>query len=333
MLTTLLAFFLLAPARTTLDIYFVDVEGGAATLIVTPSGESLLIDTGWPRPDARDPRRILAAMKDAGITRIDNLLITHYHRDHWGGVAELAKLVPIGHFYNHGPSEIARVDDPTNFPVLNAAYDTATGGKGQTLKPGDTIPLRDAKIRVLSADGAVGGATARPNPECRDAKLLDPDPSDNARSVGTLLTFGKFRFLDLGDLTWNVEQKLVCPVNQIVTVNLYQVTHHGMEISNNPMLLSMVKPQVAIENNGPSKGGHPDTYKRLSAIAGLDIFQLHRNLSTTDADNTTPEKTANLGKEADCTGNMMKVSVAAGGTSFKVTNTRTGQSWDFQTRP
>jgi beta-lactamase superfamily II metal-dependent hydrolase len=332
MLTTILALLLFTPPRTTLDIYFVDVEGGAATLIVTPAGESLLIDSGWPRPDARDPKRIQAAMKDAGVTRIDHLLITHYHRDHWGGVAELAKLVPVSHWYNHGPAD-ALADDPSNFPALNAAYDAATGGKAQTLKFGDTIPLKGVPVSVLSSNRETAYAIGNPNPACRDAKLIAPDPTDNAHSVGVLLTFGKFRFLDLGDLTWNVEQKLVCPVDGIGPVNLYQVTHHGAAISNNSALLATVHPQAAIENNGPAKGGEADTYKRLRAVPNMEIFQLHRNLSTTDADNTAPEKTANLGKEEGCAGNLMKVSVAQGGTSFKVFNARTGQSWDFQTRP
>ena len=161
----------------------------------------------------------------------------------------------------------------------------------------------------------------------------DPDDSDNARSVGVLVTFGSFRFLDLGDLTWNVEQKLVCPVNAIGTVELYQVTHHGMDVSNNPALLASVKPHVAIMNNGPAKGGSPATYARLVAVPGLDaIFQVHRNMQSKDSDNTAPELTANLGAEAECTGNRISVSVAAGGATYTVTNGRTGQSWSFNTR-
>jgi competence protein ComEC len=336
MLTLALFLMTLAPApATTLDIYFIDVEGGAATLIVTPAGESMLVDTGWPnaanRPDARDAKRIHAAMQQAGVSRIDHLLITHYHTDHWGGVAELAKLVPITNFYDHG--RVTELADDKNFATYNAAYSAASHDQSRTMKPGDRIPLKGAQIRVLSAAGAVGDTVGSGNPACRDAKLIEADPSDNARSVGFVLTFGKFHFLDLGDLTWNVEQKLVCPNNGIGAVDLYQVTHHGMDISNNPALLASVKPRVAIMNNGPIKGGSAATYARLKAVPGLEaIFQLHRNLATKDTDNTTAELTANLDKEADCKGNLIKVSVAAGGASYKVINARTGQTWDFASR-
>lgn len=338
MLTTILGLFLLAapaPARTTLDIYFIDVEGGASTLIVAPSGESLLVDTGWPRPDQRDPKRIQAAMAQAGITKIDNLMITHFHRDHWGGVGDLAKLVPIGHFYDHGAPN-ALDDDKQAYPALYDAYMKATGGKATALKPGDTIPLKDVQVRVVSSDHAVGGATGKSvdnKAVCAGAKEMDADPTDNGRSAGVVLTFGKFRFLDLGDLTWNIEQKLVCPVNTLGKINLYQVTHHGSAISNNPAVLSTIQPQVAIEDNGPAKGGDADTYKRLAAVKGMEIFQLHQNLKTGPENNTTPEKTANLEKEDGCAGYSMKVSVDAGGGKFHVTNGRTGQSWDFTTRP
>jgi competence protein ComEC len=321
-----------APDAGSLNIYYIDVEGGASTLIVAPSGESLLIDTGWARPDARDAKRIRDAMRQAGIRRIDHLLITHYHGDHWGGVADLAKLAPIGHFYDHGRvTELA--EDPNNFPALNAAYSKASHDQSITMRPGSKIPLTGVMVRVLSAAGATIGASGDQNPECASAKMSDPDATDNARSVGVLVTFGKFRFLDLGDLTWNIEQKLVCPVNAIGTVELYQVTHHGADISNNPTLLATVKPHVAIMNNGPVKGGSPATYQRLVGVPGLDaIFQVHRNLKSKDSDNTVPELTANLGTEEECTGNRISVSVAAGGGSYTLTNGRTGQSWSFNTR-
>jgi competence protein ComEC len=320
-----------APDPGSLNIYYVDVEGGAATLIVAPSGESLLIDTGWPRPDARDAKRIRDAMRQAGVRKIDHLLITHYHRDHWGGVEDLAKLAPIAHFYDHG--RVTELADDNNFAALNAAYGKASHDQSTTMRPGSKIPVTGLSVRVLSAAGATIGASGDTNPACADAKLADPDPSDNARSVGVLVTFGKFRFLDLGDLTWNVEQKLVCPVNAIGPVELYQVTHHGMDISNNPVLLASVKPHVAIMNNGPVKGGSPATYARLVAQPGLDaIFQVHRNVQSKDTDNTAADLTANLGTEAECTGNRISVSVAAGGAAYTVTNGRTNQTWSFNTR-
>ena len=322
-----------------LDIYFVDVEGGAATLIVTPAGESLLVDTGYPREDARDAKRIAAAAREAGLKRIDHLITTHYHRDHWGGLADLAKLIPLGRFYDHGRlSELA--EDQAGFPKLNEAYSTITGNKSTALKPGDHIALRWApgsqqvSLKVLAADGRVLPASnGGDNPACGGVALQKDDPSDNARSVGFLLRLGDFRFLDLGDLTWNVEHRLVCPVNAIGEVTLYQVTHHGLNTSNNAALLGSVRPQVAVMNNGPRKGGHPEVTKALRSVEGIEaIYQVHRNIATTDDDNTGPDLIANLGPEDTCEGRMIKVSVAPDGSSYTVTNGRTGQSRTFQTR-
>ncbi len=317
-----------------LEIYFVDVEGGAATLIVTPAGESLLVDSGWQRDDGRDARRIHHAAQQAGLKRIDHLLTTHFHRDHFGGVGALSKLIPIGKFYDHGRRDELS-EDTQNFPKLNAAYLAAAKGQTQKLRPGEEIRMKQAsgaapiRLQVVASDGEVMQLKMRgaENPECKEAELQNDDPTDNARSVGILLTFGKFRFLDMGDLTGKVERELVCPSNVIGTVDLYQVTHHGMNISNNPVLLRSVKPQVAVMNNGPRKGGHPDVLKWLRSVGSLqDIYQVHRNLDTKDEENVSPELIANLGTEEECSGHLIKVSVAADGSSYIVTNGRTGQS-------
>jgi hypothetical protein len=198
--------------------------------------------------------------------------------------------------------------------------------------PGDKIALNRASgsapisLTVLTSAGEVMSKPGPKNPECRDAKLREPDPTDNARSAGFLLTLGNFRFLDLGDLTWNVEQKLVCPSNVIGTVTLYQVTHHGANISGNTALLKSIRPQVAIMNNGPRKAGDPESYAGLRALPSLQaVYQLHRNLATTAADNAPPESIANLGEEEGCPGNMITVSVAPDGSRYTVTNGRTGQ--------
>lgn len=329
-----------AYAQKPLEIYFVDAEGGAATLIVTPAGESVLVDSGWQTADARDARRILAAAKQAGLNHIDYLVTTHFHRDHFGGAGELAKLIPIEKFYDHGRvTELA--DDPENFPKLNAAYLRVSKQHSQALHPGDEIHLARAAgtapiwMNVLASNRAVLRPPTRlaSNPECQDAPLKEEDPSDNANSVGMLLAFGKFRFLDLGDLTWNIEHKLVCPANVIGKVTLYQVTHHGMNVSNNPALLRSVQPQVAVMNNGPRKGGSPDVVKWLRQTPGLqDLYQLHRNVASRDNENAAPEFIANLGPGEGCTGALIKVSVAPDGNSYSVTNSRTGQSRSYTVR-
>jgi beta-lactamase superfamily II metal-dependent hydrolase len=321
-----------------LGIYYIDVEGGAATLIVTPAGESILVDDGWPDRDARDAKRIVATAKKAGLNRIDYLWITHYHTDHFGGTKNLMELFPVGKVLDHGPVNYDTTKDDANYTQLYPAYLKSTEGKRQVLRPGEKIVLNRSNgsasisLTVLTSAGDAISKPGPKNPECRDAKLNDPDPTDNARSAGFLLTLGNFRFLDLGDLTWNVEQKLVCSSNAIGRVTLYQVTHHGANISGNPALLKSIRPQVAIMNNGARKAGDPETYARLRALPSLQVtYQLHRNLATTDADNAPPEFIANLGEEAGCPGNTITVSVASDGSRYTVTNGRTGQARTFTT--
>lgn len=318
------ALFLLGLLSRSLDIYFIDVEGGAATLIVTPAGESLLVDTGWPREDDRDAKRIAATAGSIGLKQIDHLITTHYHRDHWGGVAALKKLIPVKKYYDHGRMQELQ-EDPQNFPRLNAAYQEASGGTSKALRPRDAIPLRrssgaaEVRVRIFSSNREVLKRPGADNRACQRAEQQAEDPSDNARSVGFLLSFGRFNFLDLGDLTWNIEQQLVCPTNSIGNVSLYQVTHHGAANSNPPVLIDTVRPLAAVMNNGPRKGGAAEVFKRLN---GIPLFQLHRNLATTDADNAPPDRIANLGPEDGCAGSYVKATVAPDGSSFTLTNTR-----------
>ena len=302
-----------------LEIHWIDVEGGAATLIVAPSGESILMDCGWP--DKRDAERIQKAAAAAGVKQIDHYLTSHWHIDHWGGVAELSGLLNIGTFYDHGFPDASAKDVDAK---LKEAYLKACGGKNVVLKPGDSLPLKDKSlsVRILSGHGLVPGEKAgaaqirkcAANPE-HPAK--PDDTSDNARSLGFVLSWGMFDFLDLGDLTWNVEHKLVCPENLIGKVDVYQVSHHGLAQSNSPALLRAVEPTVAVINNGATKGGEAAVYKLLKELPGLkDAWQVHRNVKTTPADNAPAELTAN--DEEKCQGAGLKLTVGPEGRSFTV---------------
>jgi beta-lactamase superfamily II metal-dependent hydrolase len=322
-----------APSKT-LSIYFIDVEGGASTLIVTPAGEAILVDAGWPGNDNRDANRIRQAMREAGVTQIDHMIATHYHVDHYGGIPQLASAVPIKHFYDHGKMT-SLADDP-NFSKLYAAYQSAASGQTTTLSPGDTIPLKRAPgypavtlSCVVSGGQAIGGTSTPANPQCATATTARDDPSDNARSIGFVLSYGPFRFLDLGDLTWNIEQKLVCPADRIGHIDLYQVTHHGMATSNNVTLMHTVSPTVAVMDNGARKGGHADTVKRLKELPSLQaLYQLHRNVETSSDQNAPPDFIANLDEQPD-EGHAISVTVDPAKHIFTVTNQRTHVSNNY----
>jgi competence protein ComEC len=306
-----------------LDIYFIDTEGGAATLLITPARESVLIDCG--NPGARDAERIHRVATQAGLKAIDHLIITHWHVDHYGGVERLSQLLPIHHFYDHGiPASLA--EDPKNFPLLIQAYKQASRGKTRTLRPGDEIALQQAPgtpaLRLFCLCGAgeviVDSPGAADNPIANEHLPQPEDPSDNARSLGFLLSYGGFRFLDLGDLTWNIEYKLVHPSNKIGLVDVYQSTHHGLPISNNPVVIKTVQPRVAVFNNGPRKGGDPSviaTLRRLPEIKA--IYQLHRNVIAGAQENTDPEFIANVSEK--CQGESIKLAVAPDSRSYTVT--------------
>ncbi len=306
-----------------LSIYFVDTEGGAATLIVSPAGESTLIDCG--NPGERDAERIYRTATQAGIKQIDNLIITHWHLDHYGGVAALAHRMPIKHFYDRGIPDVS-TDDPDHFPTLIAAYQAAAQGASKELHPGDEVPLVQLgdvpiHLRCLVARGETvpDMPDTQVNGLAKSNKPKPDDPSDNARSLGFLLSFGGFRFLDLGDLTWNIEYKLVAPTDKIGLIDVYQSTHHGLDVSNNPVLIRTVRPYVAIYNNGPHKGGAPALTATLRDVGSLQaIFQLHRNLDAGPEDNAPADLIANVEPEAACKGEGIKLSVVPDGKSYTV---------------
>jgi beta-lactamase superfamily II metal-dependent hydrolase len=322
-------------AQPALDIYHVDVEGGAATLIVTPARESVLVDAGWPGNGGRDVNRIQAAMKAAGVTRIDHLILTHYHVDHVGGVAPLLAKVQVGAIHDHG------LMSPPHDPDYARDYEAyiAAVPQRQGLSAGDSISLKAAAdgtpvtLRVVAAHGkVVSGASAPRNTRCGSVPAKPVDTSDNARSVAFVLTFGAFDFFDAGDLTWNTEAELVCPSINVPKVEVYQVTHHGLDASNHPLLVEALAPTVAVMNNGAKKGGSAATVKTLVSLPSLKaLYQLHRNVATGPGENTAPELVANPDESPDA-GHMVSVHAKKDG-SFEVVNHRTGQKRGFGKTP
>jgi competence protein ComEC len=308
-----------ARGAKTLDFYFVDVEGGQATLMVTPSKESVLVDTGWPGFNGRDADRIHAAAKAAGIKQIDYLVITHYHTDHVGGVSQLVAKLPVKTFVDHGPNN----ETGKNADELNGSYTKALAtGKHLVVKPGDKIPLKGVDVQVLTANGEriaspLPGA-GQPNPLC--GKEYPEDKTENARSTGVLVTFGKFRMINLGDLTSRKELELVCPENRIGPVDVYLTTHHGTDTSNAPAIVHALKPRVAIMNNGAKKGGAPQAWQTIRQSPGLeDLWQLHFAVAGAKENNSPDSFIANL--DPTCEGKHIKLSAQPDG-SFSVSNSR-----------
>jgi competence protein ComEC len=275
MLALPVAVLLAQSAGKTLDIYYVDTEGGQSTLFVSPSGQTVLVDTG--NNGTRDPNRIMEAVKAAGVKQIDYLVITHYHGDHIGGYPELSKLIPIAHIVDHGPT----VQPEQKHEI----YDQGVAkGPHVVPKPGDKLPVTGIDWTFVSVAGKtlktnLSGApgAGRPNPYCADFKPKDVQTDlENGQSTGSVISYGKFRTIDLGDLLWNVEGDLMCPTNHIGTVDLYLTTHHGLDWSNSKVVVWAIQPRVAIMNNGTRKGGQLEVYDTLENTPGLeDLWQLH----------------------------------------------------------
>jgi competence protein ComEC len=286
-LAVALSAVLIAQTRTaTLEIYVIDVEGGNSQLYVSPSGESVLIDTGNAGAAAvRDADRIMAAITDAGLKRIDHLITTHYHGDHVGGVLELAKRVPIQEFIDHGTNVQPA---PTIDPILQQYAALHAKAKHRVAKPGDKVAVTGLDWRIVTAAGqvittALPGAGA-PNPYCAGFKPHAVNPvsgqpvgnTEDEQSVGSHITFGKFRVLYVGDFTWNKEFELNCPNNRIGTVDLFMASRHGQSSSNSELLVHAIQPRVIIMNNGTRKGGQPDAMKILFNSPRLqDLWQVH----------------------------------------------------------
>lgn len=305
-----------------LQIYSIDVEGGQSTLLVSRSGASLLIDTGWSGFNGRDADRIVAAAKAAGLKQIDYVLITHFHRDHVGGVPQLVERFKVGTFVDHGENR----EDANDTREAYAAYLKAIAGHKRIIaKPGDHLPVKGIDVLVLTAGGnhiekPLPGA-GQPNPACAAESQPSADTTENARSLGVLVTYGKFRMLDLGDLTKDKEMEIMCPNNMVGTVDLFIVSHHGSSNSDSNALVSAIHPQVAIMNNGAHKGGSPDVWTTVNRVVGPDHFwQLHYAVEG-GADHNVPERfIANMDEKNDA-GHEIRVRAFPDG-MFELWNTR-----------
>ncbi len=312
-------------SKKPLRIFFVDVEGGQATLFVTPDQHALLIDTGWPGNNGRDADRIVAVARKAGIGKIDDVLITHFHNDHVGGLPQLVARIPVGTVIDHGDNR-----ESTDAPTVQVwqAYQQLLATKKfkrLTVKPGDSLPIQGIETTVISSDGAVidhalPGA-GQENTSCKNAEQFPADQTENRRSLGTLITFGKLRILDLGDLTRDKEMELVCPINKLGAVDIYIVSHHGWYQSSSPAFLNAIAPRVAIMDNGAKKGGTPSAWDIIEKSPRLEnLWQLHFSEEGGAAHNVAAEFIAN--PEGPDAANYLELTAWPDG-SFEVFNSRT----------
>jgi len=320
-----------APSSSSLRISLIDVEGGQSTLFVTPTGQSLLIDTGWPGHEARDAERIVRAAHKAELTHIDYVLLTHYHDDHVGGVPQLVARIPVTTFLDHGPNREPLVEK--NYQAYQQVLST---GHYQHIvpKPGDTLPITGIKATVISADGnliqqPLPGA-GQPNTSCVASAPRPADQTENARSLGVLLQFGKLKILDLGDLTWDKEMALMCPLNKLGHVDILIVSHHGWEQSSSPALVNAIAPVVALMDNGETKGGSASTLSIIRAIPNLAaLWQLHYSLEGGQQLNTADSFIANP-KGTDA-GYGIDLTASPDG-SFSILNERTNATVSYRGR-
>jgi beta-lactamase superfamily II metal-dependent hydrolase len=320
----------LAAAQTPaapLQVYFIDVEGGQSTLFVTPDHHSLLIDTGWPGNNGRDADRIVAAAHQAGLTRIDDVLITHFHEDHVGGVPQLLARIPVGTLIDHG---VNREDSEPGTHAVYAAYQKVLASPNTPHRIvahlGETLPIQGLEVQVVSVDGQLltkplPGAGA-PNSACAQTEVRPTDLTENARSLGVVIHYGKATLVDLGDLTWDKERPLMCPNNLLGHADVYIVSHHGWDHSGSPAFVHGLAPRLAIMDNGATKGGSPAAWKTIESSPGLEaLWQLHYAEAGGPETNVPDERIANI--KGGSEGNYLKLSVSKEG-SLTLYNSRTG---------
>ncbi len=330
-----IATFSRAQEQDTLRVSFIDVEGGQATLFVTPAGESLLIDTGWADNNNRDANRIVAAARAAGLTKLDYVLITHFHDDHVGGVPQLVAQIPVGTFIDHGVNrELDHGAVEHNFAEYQKVL--ATGKSKRIIaKPGDVLPIKGITATVISADGKLIASplpgAGQPNDACRISPPRPADTTENVRSLGIEINFGELKLLDLGDLTADKELELMCPTNKLGHVDVLVVSHHGWSQSSSPALVHGIAPRVAIMDNGEKKGGSPGPLEVIQSSPGLEaLYQLHYSVESANK-NTRAENIANLvGTSANPDHGYGIELVAHKDGSFTVTNDRTKQATSFK---
>src|SRR5215813_1336628 len=320
-----------ADSARTLQIYCIDVEGGQATLFVTPQGESLLIDTGWDGFNGRDSARIVAAAKEAGISKIDYVLITHYHSDHVGGATQLAARIPIGTFIDHGDN--TETNDASTMTGWNAYQKLLATGKYKRIsaKPGDTLPIKGAEFVIVNGGGRVlEKSLSNAGKENENCKPVTPPPADhteNEFSLGLVMNLDKLRLVDLGDLPWAKELGLMCPANKLGHADILIATHHGFNGSGSPALVHGVAPRVAIMENGARKGASPSAWDIVHSSPGLSaLYQLHWSEEGGAAHNSPPEFLANL--DGPDSGNYFKITARPDG-SFDLLNSRTGKTASY----
>jgi beta-lactamase superfamily II metal-dependent hydrolase len=327
-----------SPPAGGLRVYVIDVEGGGATLVIAPSGQSMLIDSGSPGPAAeRDSKRIADAMRAAGLTNINYLFTTHYDSDHIGGAPAANAVAHFDRFFDHGEMD-PKWEQGRGIEDRMSAYLAIAAGKRTIVNAGDTIPLAGVTIDVVASHGAVlskpinGGGAA--NPFCKDAEVKEPNKTENSQSAGVLVSYRGFTFLDVGDLTWDKERDLACPANKLGRVSLLLATHHGFfnDQSGAPELLWAIQPQVVIANNGPRKGMAASAYERIQKVRGLEgLWQSHLALANDAAHNAPDDMIANVEPSTECQGHWIRVDARPDG-GFVVTNGRNGVSKSYKRR-
>jgi competence protein ComEC len=333
LIAALAAGVLTAPGAGTLDIYWIDVEGGASTLIVTPQGQSVLMDAGFAGFGDRDASRIAHVItKEAGLTRLDYFLASHFHSDHVGGLPALAKKVEIGAFIDHGAS----VDkDPDGRSPWEDNYRALAGSRARTVKPGERLPLIGVELFIVAAHSQVLAAPLTDtgvNALCSSFKAQPEDRGENGKSLGYLLRAGNFEFVNLGDLSWNFQHRLACPVNLLGKIDLFQVTHHGVRDDVLPQQMWAMAPAVAVMNNGPTKGAGAVAVETVLRSPGLaDLWSLHRAVNNDASHNAQERLTANLGDTDGCAGAWIRARVDPAGT-YTLTNSRNGYSKTYQVK-